>query len=49
MAANQDDVYALLRLGQLYEEGRYIPQNQQEAVHFYRRAAELGNDEARTF
>ena len=38
---------AIYALGRCYEEGRGVPQDKEEAVKLYRKAARLGNDEAR--
>lgn len=45
-AADQDHPYALRELARLYETGRGVPQDQQEAVRLFRLAAEKGDFEA---
>ena len=43
MAAEQGNADAQLILGYMYDTGRGIPQNDTEAVRWYRMAAEQGN------
>jgi TPR repeat protein len=42
-AAEQGDAYAQGLLGTMYENGRGVPQDYQEAAKWYRKAAEQGN------
>ena len=44
--AQQGDADAQFYLGQMYSEGRGVPQDDAEAVRWYRRAAEQGDAEA---
>jgi TPR repeat protein len=43
MAAEQDDVDAQFNLGLLYEQGKGVPQDEREAVKWYKEAAERGH------
>lgn len=45
-AAEMGDSYALNRLGEIYRNGRIVPQDFREAARFFRRAADLGNASA---
>lgn len=45
-AASHNDAQAEARLGELYDEGRGVPQDTQKALDLYERAAAQGNDEA---
>ena len=42
-AANQGDAYAQFNLGVMYANGEGVPENDAEAVKWYRKAAEQGN------
>lgn len=48
-AANKGDANAMLRLGVLYESGKNVPLNREEAVHWFLRAADKGIAEAEFF
>ena len=47
-AAEQGDAWAQLSLGYMYADGEGVPQNDTEAVRWYRMAAEQGNAWAQT-
>ena len=47
LAAEDDDGFAELQLGELYEEGQLVEQDLALAEKWYRRAEELGNTEAK--
>ncbi len=42
-AALKGDAQALFQLAIIYEQGRGVPENQQEAFYCYQQAAELGH------
>ena len=42
-AAAQGEVWSHRYLGRLYETGEGVPQDDRQAVHWYRLAAEQGN------
>lgn len=46
-AVEKGDARALYYLGLCYEEGQGVPQDKEKAIKLYRKAARLGNDEAR--
>ena len=48
-AAEQGDAEAQSFLGVLYKEGWGVPQNYDEALHWFQAAAEQGNAEAQSF
>lgn len=45
-AAARNEPQAEARLGELYDEGKGVPQDTQQALDWYERAAAQGNDEA---
>lgn len=45
-SAEQGNYDAFFNLGECYENGEGVQQNHQEAVKWYRKAAELGDKEA---
>ena len=47
MAAEQNFVAAQSILGRYYETGTGVPQDETEAVKWYRRAAEQGDEDAK--
>ena len=47
LAAEQDDPVAMDYLGEMYEKGWGVPQNIEEAIRWYRKAAHEGSEEAR--
>ncbi len=46
--AEQGNAQAQIKLGWMYEKGQGVPQNDQEAVKWYRKAAQQGNAEAQS-
>lgn len=46
--AEQGNAQAQIKLGWMYERGQGVPQNDQEAVKWYRKAAQLGYAEAQS-